>query len=124
MATPEKKVKERARKVLDELGAYYFFPSSAYGGRNGVPDIIGCYEGLFFGIECKAGKNKPTKLQLKELERIELAGGLSLVFTDSMKPTELKTILIKTALEGAIQDLKTKDKGSAYWTHWALQNIS
>ena len=124
MATPEKKVKERARKVLNELGAYYFFPSSAYGGRNGVPDIIGCYEGLFFGIECKAGKNKPTKLQLKELGKIELAGGLPLVFTDSMKPTELKTILIKAALEGAIRELKTDGKDSAYWTHWALQNIS
>ena len=124
MATPEKKVKERAKKILNELGAYYFFPSSGYGGRSGVPDIIGCYEGLFFGIECKAGKNKPTKLQLKELKDIEDSGGLPLNFTDSMKPAELKTALIKAALEGTIDDLKNDEKDAAYWSHWALQNIS
>ena len=50
MATPEKKVKERAKKILDELGAYHFSPATGHGGRKGVPDIIGCYEGLFFGI--------------------------------------------------------------------------
>ena len=71
MATPEKKVKDRAKRILDKLGAYHFSPATGYGGRKGVPDIIACYEGKFFGIECKAGKNKPTT-ESEELERLLL----------------------------------------------------
>ena len=59
--TPEKKVKEKVTSVLKSIGAYYFYPVSGGYGRSGVPDIIGCYQGKFFGIECKAGAGKlPT----------------------------------------------------------------
>ena len=75
--TPEKKVKDKARKVLDELGAYYFFPATHGYGRSGVPDIVGCYKGNFFAIECKAGKNKPTALQFAEIEKINNAQGVA-----------------------------------------------
>ena len=51
-------------------------------GKSGVPDIVGCYEGKFFGIECKAGANKPTVLQEKNLRDIENVGGLSLVINE------------------------------------------
>ena len=111
MATPEKKVKARVKKILDELGAYHFSPATGYGGRKGIPDIVACYEGKFFGIECKAGKNKPTKLQEHELKKIEAAGGVSLVFTDTTESKELERLLLGNK-EG--QDM----------THWALQNIS
>jgi len=50
--------------------------------KSGVPDIIGCYEGKFFGIECKAGKNKPTPLQEKNLSDIKNSGGISLVINE------------------------------------------
>ena len=60
--TPEKKVKQTIAKVLKEMGAYYFFPATGGYGRSGVPDIVGCYEGKFFGIECKAGNNTTTAL--------------------------------------------------------------
>ncbi len=55
MTTPEKKVKQKVAKMLKEMGAYYFYPATGGYGRSGVPDIIGCYAGNFFGIECKAG---------------------------------------------------------------------
>jgi Holliday junction resolvase len=58
--TPEAKVKRVITKQLKEMGAYYFYPATGGYGRSGVPDIVGCYKGRFFGIECKAGKNKPT----------------------------------------------------------------
>ena len=112
MATPEKKVKDRVKKILEEIDAYYFLPATGYGGRKGVPDIVGCYQGKFFGIECKAGKNKPTKLQVYELNKIKKAGGKAIVFTDATKSEELKNIL---------DDLESDDE---YWNHWALQNIS
>ena len=80
--TPEAKVKKKVVAQLKELRAYYFYPVTGGYGRSGVPDIIGCYEGLFFGIECKAGKNKPTPLQEKNLKEIRDAGGLDMVINE------------------------------------------
>ena len=73
--TPEAKVKKKIVAVLKEHGAYYFYPVTGGFGRSGVPDII-------FGIECKAGKNKPTPLQEKNLQDIEAAGGISMVINE------------------------------------------
>lgn len=108
MTTPEKKVKERVKKVLDKLNAYYFLPSQMY-GRKGIPDIIVCYQGKFFGIECKANNNKPTKLQIHELNKIQKAGGCTIVFTDKTTTEELESFLRGDNKDGS---------------HWALQNIS
>jgi Holliday junction resolvase len=82
MMTPEAKVKKVVVQQLKDMGAYYFYPVTGGYGRSGVPDIVGCYEGLFFGIECKAGKNKPTPLQEKNLKEISEAGGLALVVNE------------------------------------------
>ena len=82
MMTPEAKVKKVVVQQLKDIGAYYFYPVTGGYGRSGVPDIIGCYQGLFFGIECKAGKNKPTPLQEKNLKEISEAGGLALVINE------------------------------------------
>ena len=80
--TPEKKVKQKVAKLLKEAGAYYFFPATGGYGRSGVPDIVGCLEGNFFGIECKAGKNTTTALQELELEKIRKSGGRAIVINE------------------------------------------
>lgn len=80
--TPEAKVKKVVVQQLKELGAYYFYPVTGGYGRSGVPDIVGCYEGRFFGIECKAGSNKPTALQDKNLNDIASQRGLALVVNE------------------------------------------
>jgi Holliday junction resolvase len=80
--TPEAKVKKVVVQQLKDIGAYYFYPVTGGYGRSGVPDIVGCYRGKFFGIECKAGSNKPTPLQQKNLEQIALTGGVSLVVNE------------------------------------------
>lgn len=81
--TPEGKVKAAVVKVLKQYDAYYFFPATGGYGKSGVPDIIICYKGRFIGIECKAGSNKPTALQLRELEKINTAGGYSMVINEA-----------------------------------------
>jgi Holliday junction resolvase len=81
-STPEKKVKDKVVKQLKELGAYYFYPVASGYTSSGVPDIVGCYRGTFFGIECKAGKNKPTALQEKNLDDIRKAGGIAMVVNE------------------------------------------
>lgn len=82
VSTPEKKVKDKAVAQLKRLGAYYFYPVTGGYGKSGVPDIIGCHRGRFFGIECKAGKNAPTKLQELNLKQIKDAGGIALVINE------------------------------------------
>jgi len=82
MMTPEARVKKVVVQQLKDMGAYYFYPVTGGYGRSGVPDIVGCYAGLFFGVECKAGKNKPTPLQEKNLKEIAEAGGLALVVNE------------------------------------------
>lgn len=77
--TPEKIVKDMCVAVLKSYGAYYFFPVMGGYGRSGIPDIIACLNGRFIGIECKAGFNKTTLLQDRELAAISQAGGTTLV---------------------------------------------
>jgi hypothetical protein len=80
--TPEAKVKKVVVNQLRNLGAYYFYPVTGGYGRSGVPDIVGCYKGKFFGIECKAGKNTPTPLQQINLDDIEKQNGIALVVNE------------------------------------------
>ena len=76
--TPEKKVKDAVIEILKQRGVYFFPPVTGGFGRSGIPDIVGCYRGRFIAIECKAGKNKPTALQMAEMAKIDKAGGVSI----------------------------------------------
>lgn len=80
--TPEAKVKKKVVAQLKEMGAYYFYPVTGGYGFSGVPDIVGCYKGIFFGIECKAGSNKPTALQDKNLTDIRKQKGIAVVINE------------------------------------------
>lgn len=80
--TPEKKVKDKVKKVLDKLGCYYFFPATGGYGKSGVPDIVICFKGHFIAIECKAGKNVPTALQELNMRQICQQGGNTLVVNE------------------------------------------
>lgn len=83
MTTPEHKVKDRIKKILEKHNAYKFMPMTGGYGKSGVPDIVACVQGKFIGVECKANGNKPTALQKKNLEEIVKAGGYSFVVDDS-----------------------------------------
>mgnify|MGYP004447002335 FL=1 len=80
--TPEAKVKKKVVAQLKEMGAYYFYPVTGGYGQSGVPDVVGCYKGIFFGIECKAGSNKPTPLQDKNLTDIRKQKGIAVVINE------------------------------------------
>lgn len=90
--TPEVKVKNRVKKILDEAGVYYFMPPANGFGRAGIPDIIGCRNGVFFAVECKAGKGVTTALQEREIRNIKNAGGYAWVINES-NVDELPTLL-------------------------------
>lgn len=69
-------------------------------GKAGVPDVIACVGGKFFGIEVKYDqrKNPPTPLQIKNLNEIQQAGGAALIIDDN-NLDQLK-YLVELVLEG------------------------
>ena len=81
-ATPEKKVKDKLRKYLSQLGIYHFMPAANGFGRAGIPDVIGCFNGQFVAFECKAGKGKTTALQDREIANIQSAKGWAFVINE------------------------------------------
>lgn len=92
--TPEGEVKYQARKLAKELGIYTF-PINQQGiGRRGIPDDLVIVHGQVMFVEFKAHINwtshcktafstMPTMLQIFEMDRIRLAGGITLVVDDS-----------------------------------------
>ena len=89
--TPEAKVKKKVKEELDRMGVYHFSPMQNGMGRAGIPDIIGCLDGQFIAIECKAGRGTTTALQERELTRIQNAGGYAIVVNET-NITQLKEI--------------------------------
>ena len=81
--TPEGKVKARVKRVLSDLNAYYVMPMGTGFGNAGAPDFLVCFRGKFIGIECKAGGNKPTALQYKNLKDIQDCGGMALIVDET-----------------------------------------
>jgi Holliday junction resolvase len=81
--TPEGKVKKKVAELLKKYDAYYFFPAMGAFGRAGIPDIVGCYRGRFFAVECKAGKGKTTAIQEAEIKKIQSAKGCAFVINEN-----------------------------------------
>lgn len=75
----EQQIQKKIINYLESKGCYVVKVISAT--KAGVPDIIGCYEGVFFGIEVKTPKtaSNVSKLQEYNLDRIREADGHSLV---------------------------------------------
>jgi hypothetical protein len=82
-ATPEVKVKAKIHAALKAAGAFAVNYIGGQYAANGTPDILACVSGRFFGIEAKAGSNKPTALQVQALHNIQIAGGVALVINES-----------------------------------------
>ncbi len=80
--TPEAKVKKQVKAILADLEAYYVMPMTGGYGKSGAPDFLICWNGLFFGVECKAGDNTATPLQLRNLHDIRKAGGSAIVINE------------------------------------------
>lgn len=78
----EADVKKEVKKLLNKLGAWWFMPVPTGYGVKGVPDFIVCLEGRFVGIETKFGKNKPSKWQQLQIEKIKAACGTALVINE------------------------------------------
>lgn len=83
--TPEAAVKLKIKGFLLTLKhCWFFFPATHGYGINGVPDIVGCYRGVFFAVEVKApGKLRGvTALQQIQIDGINKALGYAIAADD------------------------------------------
>lgn len=72
----ESRLQLRVRKQLEtDVGGWWF---KVHGGPfqvAGLPDLIGCVDGMFFGFEVKTATGSTSKLQDYTLEQMRERGG-------------------------------------------------
>ncbi|MES2704829.1 MAG: hypothetical protein V4649_19495 [Bacteroidota bacterium] len=77
-------VKKEVKILLKPFAAemHWWMPSAGTYGKSGTHDFIITQNGLSWTIETKAGKNKPTDLQIDFANNIAKAGGISLCINE------------------------------------------
>ncbi|UOW93113.1 VRR-Nuc domain protein [Mycobacterium phage NoShow] len=78
---PEAKIGKKIREYLESEGAFVF---KVHGGPQmmaGLPDLIVCFDGNFWGVEVKQPGQKPTARQVFVHSLIKRAGGAVIVAT-------------------------------------------
>ena len=80
---PESWVKDRVKEILDAYPELHWdMPPASEFGTAGRHDFTVCQNGCFWTIETKAGKNKPTELQINYAVDIGKAGAISLLVNE------------------------------------------
>lgn len=76
----ESNFKKQVINFLKSKGCYVI---KYWGGgkftKAGVPDLLVCCNGKFLGVELKAPKGDPSKLQLYNLDLINKSGGIGIL---------------------------------------------
>lgn len=72
-------VKTIIRYLKTVPGCFFWKEHGGMYGTAGIPDIIACINGHFFGFEVKTDRGKPTKLQEAVIRKIIAAGGTAMV---------------------------------------------
>lgn len=87
MAKPETRLVKKIKEALLEefpKGLFLKIHGSPY-QEGGIPDLLCCIDGVFFGLEAKEDDNEATPSQLDMMKRIRLAGGYA---TEIRSPEE------------------------------------
>lgn len=87
----ENRIRDAIKKALEARGAWVMNTTRATPGRYGIPDLIGCYRGVFFAIEVKKPETRShtSPEQNRELSSIERAGGITAVCTTEREALEV-----------------------------------
>lgn len=78
----EKEIENEIKQYIAEDGglAYKIHGGDLY-QETGIPDLLVCWKGLFFGIEVKDPNGEPSAIQLAQGARIMNAGGQFIIAT-------------------------------------------
>jgi hypothetical protein len=97
MKGPETRLRLKIKKELERLWPYMWL-RKIHGSKFmhvGMPDYVGCIEGLFFGMEVKIPGGKATPAQLLEGRKIRLAKGHFAVVTSVDESVEFVEKILK-----------------------------
>jgi hypothetical protein len=99
----EKQFETKVKKFLKELPkCWYFKVMGSMFQRSGIPDIIGCINGRFFGLELKAQRGIPSALQLYNIDQLNKAGAYARI----VKPSDWEEVK---------SDLEKMSRGEMIW---------
>lgn len=65
--------------ILSKKGWFIKYWAGSPYTKDGIPDLLACINGRFYGIELKAAKGRPDLLQLINLSKIRNSGGIGLL---------------------------------------------
>jgi Holliday junction resolvase len=73
---PESRLQRRIRDRLEkEVGGWWFKVHGSMFQVAGVPDLVGCVNGMFFALEVKTEDGDTSEIQDETIRRIKLEGG-------------------------------------------------
>lgn len=75
MTQPEARLQRRIQHYLKSQGIFCFKVHGSEFMMAGLPDLIACVDGLFYGLEVKMPGGKPSERQLYVHDQIRLSGG-------------------------------------------------
>lgn len=76
----ETQFKHKVENWLKDENAWFIkYWAGAKFTKEGIPDILACIDGKFYGIELKTTDGRPTALQLINLKKIREAGGVGVL---------------------------------------------
>jgi predicted small metal-binding protein len=88
---PESRRQRRIREALEtEFPASFWF--KVHGNEfmaAGLPDLIGCVDGIYCGFEVKEPNEEPSEIQKETIEDIRKAGGLAAVIEEPIEAIAL-----------------------------------
>lgn len=91
MTQRESKLSRDIMNALRREGAFAFKVWGSEHMMSGLPDIIGCYQGFFFGFETKnpESRNNTSTRQRYVMELIATSGGLATVVCTPSEAVQL-----------------------------------
>lgn len=91
----EKDIENKVKKCLQKNNVWFFKVHGGQFQNAGVPDLIVCLNGLFFGFEIKRYPNKLTPLQIGVMKLILKSNGYYLVIDQYNVDQLVKLIEVK-----------------------------
>jgi Holliday junction resolvase len=83
-------------RLLTARGAWWVKVHGSGIARAGVPDLIAIYKGRALALEVKQPGETPSRIQLYELRRAEIAGAVIAVVTTAGQVAEILDALDRT----------------------------
>lgn len=106
----------QVRKALEEghpFEGWYFMPVQSRFSIKGIPDFVGIWNSVGWGIETKVEGGTPTDNQRDQLEAIQRAGGISAVVSHVSQLAEFKARMEEAWKNAHLKSLRNSNASNA-----------